>query len=108
MSLSKNYDIFKGKEMKVSVKFLASIREIADAHEILLEISSGDTVGTLLEILESRFGTAFKDAVGKPFEDESPKIRILVNGRDIDFLQGPKTELKNGDMVVLIPPVAGG
>jgi len=94
--------------MKVSVKFLASIREIVGAHEIQFEFHSGDTVESLLEALESRFGTEFKDAVGKPFEDENPKIRILVNGRDIDFLRGPKTELKEGDVVVLIPPVAGG
>jgi molybdopterin synthase sulfur carrier subunit len=94
--------------MKVSVKFLASIREIVGAHEIRFEISSGDTVECLLEILKARFGTALKDAMGKTFEDKEPKIRILVNGRDIDFLQGAKTELKEGDTVVLIPPVAGG
>lgn len=94
--------------MKVNVKFLASIREIVGEHDIWFEVNSGDTVESFLEVLESRFGAAFKDAVGKPFEDENPKIRILVNGRDIDFLQGAKTELKEEDTIVLIPPVAGG
>lgn len=94
--------------MKISVKFLASIREIVGAHEIPFEISPGNTVESLLEILESHFGVDFKEAVGKPFEDENPKVMFLVNGRDIDFLKGPKTELSEGDTVVLIPPVAGG
>jgi molybdopterin synthase sulfur carrier subunit len=94
--------------MKVNVKFLASIREIVGTHEIPFEISPGNTVESLLEILESRFGTEFKEAVGKPFEDKNPKIMFLVNGRDIDFLKGSRTELKEGDTVVLIPPVAGG
>jgi molybdopterin synthase sulfur carrier subunit len=94
--------------MKVDVQFLASIRVIAGEHDIWFEIHPGDTVESLIKVLESRFGTAFKDAVGNPFEDENPKIRILVNGRDIDFLQGAKTELREGDTVVLIPPVAGG
>jgi molybdopterin synthase sulfur carrier subunit len=94
--------------MKVTVKFLASIREIAGSHEIQFELHLGDSVETLLELLEFRFGADFKAAVGKPFEDENPKIRFLVNGRDIDFLKGRKTELKEGDIVVLIPPVAGG
>jgi molybdopterin synthase sulfur carrier subunit len=93
--------------MKVSVKFLASIREIVSAHEIQFELHPGDTIEALLELLESRFGADFKTAVGKPFEDENPKIRFLVNGRDIDFLKGRKTELKERDLVVLIPPVAG-
>jgi molybdopterin synthase sulfur carrier subunit len=95
-------------KMKINVKFLASIREIAGAHEIQFELSSGDTVKDLLEFLESRFGAEFKEAAGKPFEDENPGLRFLVNGRDIDFLKGPETKLKEGDIVVLIPPVGGG
>ncbi|MHC1754811.1 MAG: MoaD/ThiS family protein [Methanosarcina sp.] len=95
-------------KMKINVKFLASIREIVGAHEIPFELNAGDSVKDLLEVLESRFGTDFKEAAGKPFEDENPRIRFLVNGRDIDFLQGPGTELKEGDLVVLIPPVGGG
>jgi MoaD family protein, archaeal len=94
--------------MKVKVKFLASIREIVGLHEIPFEISPGSTVESLLEILESHFGAEFKEAVGKPFEDKNPKIMFLVNGRDIDFLKGPRTELNEGDTIVLIPPVAGG
>ncbi len=94
--------------MKVNVKFLASIREIAGAHEMQFKISQGDTVEALLEFLETHFGTDFKKAVGDPFADENPKIRILVNGRDVDFLKGPETELNEEDTVVLIPPVAGG
>lgn len=94
--------------MKVNVKFLASIREMAGAHEISFEINPDSTVESLLEVLESHFGAGFKEAVGKPFEDKNPKILFLVNGRDIDFLKGPRTELKEGDTIVLIPPVAGG
>ena len=94
--------------MKVNVKFLAFMREIAGAHEIQFELDPGDTVKGLLKFLESHFGEGFKEAAGKPFEDENPKVRFLVNGRDIDFLQGPETKLKEGDLVVLIPPVGGG
>ncbi|AGF97998.1 MoaD/ThiS family protein [Methanosarcina mazei] len=95
-------------KMKINVKFLASIREIAGAHEMQFELNSGYTVKDLLEFLELRFGAEFKEAAGKPFEDENPRLRFLVNGRDIDYLRGPGTELKEGDLVVLIPPVGGG
>ncbi len=95
-------------KMKVNVKFLASVREVTGMHEMQFELHPGDTVETLLDTLESRFGADLKAAVGKPFEDENPRIRFLVNGRDIDFLKGSETELKEGDTVVLIPPVAGG
>jgi molybdopterin converting factor small subunit len=32
----------------------------------------------------------------------------MVNGRDITFLNGLKTILKDGDEILIIPPVAGG
>jgi molybdopterin synthase sulfur carrier subunit len=47
-------------KMKVNVKFLASIREIAGTHEIQFELGSGDTVKDLLGLLESRLGAELK------------------------------------------------
>jgi molybdopterin converting factor small subunit len=35
-------------------------------------------------------------------------IAILVNGRNINFLQGLNTSLVPGDKVTIIPPAAGG
>jgi molybdopterin converting factor small subunit len=32
----------------------------------------------------------------------------MVNGRDIAFLHRLKTELQEGDEVLILPPVAGG
>ncbi|MEB3806964.1 MAG: MoaD family protein [Desulfurococcales archaeon] len=34
--------------------------------------------------------------------------KVLVNGRDIEFLDGLETVLKDGDVVDVFPPVAGG
>jgi molybdopterin synthase sulfur carrier subunit len=35
-------------------------------------------------------------------------IKIIINGRDIDYLNGLDTQLKDGDVIVIIPPIAGG
>jgi len=94
--------------LKVLVKFLASIRHGTEETEILFKTHPGETVEVLLRALKHHYGEGFREAVGRPFKDESPKIRLLVNGRDIDFLKGPETELKDGDVVVLFPPIAGG
>lgn len=37
-----------------------------------------------------------------------PFVKILVNGRHIEFLQGMKTQLSDDDDVAIFPPVAGG
>ena len=35
-------------------------------------------------------------------------ITILVNGRSIAFLEGPRTLLTDSDVLALFPPLAGG
>lgn len=94
--------------MKVHVKFLATIREITEEPEIELEILPGDNVGTVLQALQTRYGAGFKEATTGTTAGGIPKVRFLVNGRDTDFLKGLETELKDGDVMVLVPPVAGG
>jgi molybdopterin synthase sulfur carrier subunit len=37
-----------------------------------------------------------------------PYLRLMVNGRDIAFLDGMNTLLKEGDEVLIMPPVSGG
>ncbi len=44
---------------------------------------------------------------GKEFGDES-NILIMLNGKEIRVLNGPKTELKNNDVLKLIPTSHGG
>ncbi len=94
--------------MKVHVKFLATIREITGEPEIELEILPGDTVGTVMQALQTHYGAGFKDATTGTTAGGIPKVRFLVNGRDTDFLKGLETELKDRDVMVLVPPVAGG
>ncbi|MBS7637897.1 MoaD/ThiS family protein, partial [Candidatus Bathyarchaeota archaeon] len=33
---------------------------------------------------------------------------FLLNGRNIETLEGDETELRDGDLVILLPPFAGG
>jgi len=94
--------------LKIHVKFLATIREITGKLEIELEIHPGDTVGTTLQTLQAHYGPEFKEATTGTTADGIPKVRSLVNGRNTDFLEGPETKLNDGDVMVLIPPVAGG
>jgi molybdopterin converting factor small subunit len=35
-------------------------------------------------------------------------LAMLVNGKNIDMLDGPGTKLKDGDEVVVMQPTAGG
>jgi sulfur-carrier protein len=94
--------------MRVRVKFLANIREITDESEIELELHPGDSIEKVMKTLELKYGTDFKAATTGTTESGIPNVNILVNGRDMDFLKGFETELQDGDIIVMIPPVAGG
>jgi len=35
-------------------------------------------------------------------------VNLFVNGEDVRFLDGPRTSLKDGDTIAIIPAIAGG
>ncbi|MEM1598661.1 MAG: MoaD/ThiS family protein [Pyrobaculum sp.] len=71
----------------------------------VLELRDGATVGDVIEELERMYpglrGKLFRGGSLIPMHD------VWVNGRSIDFLSGLATELKEGDVVQIIPPFGG-
>jgi molybdopterin synthase sulfur carrier subunit len=93
--------------LAVTVKFFAGFREAAGKEQEKVE---GVTdVSSLLEELVRKFG---KKMLVQLYEPGTRKLRgivhVLVNGRSINLLEGLKTPLKDGDVVAIFPPVAGG
>jgi MoaD family protein len=68
---------------------------------------SGDTVGALIDDLETRHAGLRERLV-----DEAGGVRrfvnVYVNDEDIRFTGGLGTALSDGDTVVILPAVAGG
>jgi len=95
--------------VKVTVKAFATIREaIGEFGKISLEFPEQVTVKNLIEVLSKNFGEKFNSEVLDDNGLPKKTIKIFVNGRDIEFLDGLSTNLKDGDEVALIPPIAGG
>ncbi len=95
--------------VKIVVKAFATIREaIGEFGKISFEFPEQVTVKNLIEILSKRFGEKFNLEVLDDNGLPKKTIKIFINGRDIEFLDGLHTVLKDGDEVALIPPIAGG
>ena len=92
--------------MKVKMKFFATFRELFGSVEKEIELESRSDIQELLNLLcDSRqCRQKIFDYSGKL----RPYIKILKNGRHIQFLDGIYTELKEGDVVTMFPPVGGG
>lgn len=74
--------------MKVTLKLFATLRDYGEKYEEL-ELKEGTTLEELIKM--------------KKIPLDMPMIR-LVNGEFAEFSQ----ELKDGDVVSLFPPIAGG
>ena len=89
----------------MKVLFFAYIRNYTKTKQI--EISGYDNLRDLLHKLCDLYGKEFTKKVFKG-EALSDEIIILVNGRNIHFLQDLDTPLKEDDEISVFPVVAGG
>lgn len=96
--------------MKITVKAFATLREIiGQTGQLNIESPTRElNIKTLIDYLVERLGMRFREEVLDENGMIKKNVKILVNGRDIDFLDGISTKLKDGDIVVFVPPVAGG
>jgi MoaD family protein len=101
----------KVEALKVSIRFFTSLREIVGKREETLEFSKTEkvTVNCVLETLAKQYGKTFVDYV---YDAKSEKVKgflqFLVNGQSTASLNGQETQLEDGDVLAIIPPVGGG
>jgi molybdopterin synthase sulfur carrier subunit len=87
----------------IKVRLFANIREIVGERELFLDST---TVNDVLDVLTSMKrdlqDVLFEDGVLRPY------ITVLLNGRNINEIDGVKSALSDGDEVAIFPPVSGG
>ena len=97
--------------MKVSVRYFTSLREILNNKEETLEFPDEEkvTLDKVLETLSQTHGKKFIDYVynGKTREVKG-FLQFLINGKSASTLNGLQTELNDGDVLAILPPVGGG
>ena len=90
----------------MTIKYFATIRTYTGENERRLDDAPGD-LRELLTALAGRYGTSFRRAVFAG-DELNGEIIILVNGRNVLYLQRLDTPLEANDEVSIFPMVAGG
>jgi molybdopterin synthase sulfur carrier subunit len=92
--------------MIIDIRAFANFRDIL-GKDLQVELREGSTVKELLDILCETHKN-MKSAIFY----ESGRIReyviLMKNRKNVDFLEGLKTTLSDGDEVAILPPIAGG
>jgi molybdopterin synthase sulfur carrier subunit len=93
------------------VRFFTSLRELIGKKEEILKFPDNEavTVNTVLKRLVKHYGKEFVEYVyySKTGEVKS-FLQFLINGRSASALNGLETQLEDGDVLAIIPPVGGG
>jgi molybdopterin synthase sulfur carrier subunit len=91
----------------MQVKIFGSLRLLAGDKEAEIQLEAGDTVIRVLQKLalaHPALGERLLDGEG----NLQKAINIMVNGRNIRFLEGLETPLGEDDRMALFPAVGGG
>jgi MoaD family protein len=90
--------------MAVDVRVTATLQNLVGAKSVQGE---GGTVAELLDDLDSRY-PGFKDQISGDDGQLHRFVNIYLNDEDIRYLQSLETPVKEGDVVSILPALAGG
>ena len=76
--------------------------------EIEMETKEGSTVDNVLAELDIKFDGRLSKRLYNQDGSPSNLVRIFLNGRDIRFLEKKAIALSDGDIILLLPILAGG
>jgi MoaD family protein len=90
--------------MSVQVNVTATLRNLVGAKSVE---SSGATVAELLSNLEAKY-PGFKSQISDQNGSLHRFVNIYLNDEDIRYLDQLETTLNDGDVVSILPALAGG
>jgi molybdopterin synthase sulfur carrier subunit len=93
--------------MLIRVRFFGDLRKNIDKRWMIVEVPQDSTLHELISNIANNLDSSFLDKVVEKNAVRS-EIRILVNGRNINYLNKLNTKLSDGDVVTIMPIAGGG
>jgi len=94
--------------MEIMVRYFTILRKLTEKKQEKLKIKEDSTLEDMLTLLTKRYGESFERYASSGRVKKGLQMVFLLNGEDITQFNGLKTMLHNGDIVTLMPPIAGG
>lgn len=91
----------------MQIRLFATLRQIVGTAAVEVPQAKGDTLNTLLARLVD-----IHPALGPELFASDGRLQghvhVIVNGRDVQFLDGLDTPVQASDQILIFPPVGGG
>ncbi len=94
--------------MKIRVHSILQLKEVLGGKDVEIIVPEGTNISGLLAGMVEIWGIVFPLISSSRQQEIHPYVRLMVNGKTIQSLNGMETILKDGDKVLLIPLAAGG
>jgi molybdopterin synthase sulfur carrier subunit len=95
--------------VSVVVRMMGTLRAASGRLEASVDLPEGGDVSTVLQTLVGKFDSSFRETLLDPvIQSPLANALIILNGVEINNLQGLNTKLKDGDELILLPITHGG
>ncbi|MFP4589420.1 MAG: ubiquitin-like small modifier protein 1 [Candidatus Bipolaricaulota bacterium] len=93
----------------VEVKLFAQFRDLAGEDTVSVEPEKAPlTIEDAISDLTSKCPQLREKLIDSETEELQGGVIVMINGRNISYLDGLETQLQSSDRVAIFPPIAGG
>lgn len=89
------------------LKLFSTLRDAVGLKELIIPVENGQTIREMIDVIGG-FNQVLREKIIEESGELTGLVHILVNGRNIMWLQGLDTVLSENDDIILLPPTAGG
>ena len=95
--------------ISVNINTIHRLKKIIGRRQVEFSIPEQSRLSDLISIMAETWGEALSCQLFEPgTQNLDSHLRLMVNGRDVVFLDGLDTVLQDGDEIYLLPPAFGG
>ena len=94
-----------GEPIRITLKVFGGLQKLRESPVEERAVAADSTIDELwsgLALEAPEFVEKLRAGLAQGY------LHVLLNGRNIVFLNGPETRLSNGDTVAVLPPIGGG
>lgn len=98
----------EGSGLRVQFKYFAMVREITGKKDESITLPKGAVAKDALRALSENYGEKFTSYTLTEKGELRGELTLLINGEAIESSALDRVELKDGDVLIIMPPVGGG